>query len=234
METRKSVSSGKKKTPITFSLTIVQCLACAVVLLLALILRLIGGKPFDTLRSLFKQAITDTTITETISETLSPAVGGTNLVLAEPNITTLPESVSTEPFVADEQAVLPIPMGKITSSFGYRTDPFTKELGFHTGVDIGAPKGTEIMAVYDGIVIRADNNASYGNYLIIQHHNGAQTLYAHCSALHKTKGNRVSAGEVVAEVGSTGNSTGNHLHWELKQEGMYHNPLSILKEHPYA
>lgn len=221
-------SSGGKKTPVTFSLTMVQCVACAVVLLLALILRLIGGKPFETIRSLFTQAITDTTVTQPV------AVGGTNLNVDEPSITTIPESVSTEPLAVQEQAALPLLEGKITSSFGYRTDPFTKELGFHTGVDIGAPKGTKIMAVYDGVVIRSDENSGYGKYLIMKHDNGAQTLYAHCSVLCKKEGDLVSAGEVVAKVGSTGNSTGNHLHWELKQEGLYHNPLSILQTNPYA
>ncbi len=234
MESHKSVSSGRKKTPVTFSLTIVQCIACAVIVLLALILRLIGGKPFETFRILFKQAVTDTTVTQTVSEPLSSAVGGTNLDVDEPSITTLFESVSTEPLVLQEQAVLPLLEGKITSSFGYRTDPFTDELGFHTGVDIGAPKGTKIMAVYDGVVVRADENGSYGKYIIIQHDNGAQTLYAHCSSLHKAEGDRVSAGEVVAKVGSTGNSTGNHLHWELKQDGMYHDPIGILEGNPYA
>ncbi len=227
-------STGRKKTPVTFSLTLVQCVACAVILLLALVLRLIGGKPFDTLRSLFEQAITDTTVIQTVTEYFSPAVGGTNLSVDEPSITTIPESVSTEPLVVQEQAVLPLLQGKITSSFGYRTDPFTKELGFHTGVDIGAPKGTKIMAVYDGVVVRADENSSYGKYLMIEHNNGAQTLFAHCSVLCKKEGDVVTAGEVVAKVGSTGNSTGNHLHWELKQDGRYHNPLGILAENPYA
>lgn len=227
-------SSKKQKTPVTFSLTMVQCIACAVVLLLALVLRLIGGKTFETLRSLFKQAVTDTTVTQTVADYLSPAVGGENLSLDTPNITTIPASVSPEPLIVQKQAVLPLSEGKITSSFGYRTDPFTKELGFHTGVDIGAPKGTKIMAVYDGVVVRADKNSSYGKYLMIQHDNGAQTLYAHCSVLCKKEGEAVSAGEIIAKVGSTGKSTGNHLHWELKQDGMYHNPLDVLEDNPYA
>ncbi len=227
-------STGRNKTPVTFSLTMVQCIACMVLLLLALILRLIGGSFFDVLRSLFQQAITDTAVTQTVTESLTVAVGGTNLSIDEPSITKIPESVSTQPVVLQEQAVLPLAEGKITSGFGYRNDPFTDEWGFHTGVDIGAPKGTAIMAVYDGVVVRTDENSGYGKYLVIQHGNGAQTLYAHCSVLCKKEGEEVSAGEVVAKVGSTGNSTGNHLHWELKQDDMYHDPLGVLEENPYA
>lgn len=221
-------STDKKSPHLTVSLTVVQCIACAVILLLALALRLIGGKPFESIRLLFEQAITDTTITQTV------AVGGTNINIEEPNVKAVPDSVSTEQFVAQEKASLPLKKGKITSSFGYRTDPFTKELGFHTGLDISAVKGTKIMAVYGGVVVRADENNGYGKYLVIQHDNGAQTLYAHCSTLCKKEGDVVSAGEVVAKVGSTGNSTGSHLHLELKQDGLYHNPLEILEEHPYA
>ena len=86
-------STDRKSPRLTISLTVVQCIACAVVLLLALVLRLIGGKPFESIRVLFEQAITDTSVTQTV------AVGGTNINIEEPSVKAVPDSVSTEQFV---------------------------------------------------------------------------------------------------------------------------------------
>ncbi len=230
MENPKVYSSRKIKP--TFSLTIIQCIACAVVLLLALIFRLIGGTTFDTLRTLLKNALTDTTFVESVVQKFTQAenngVGGADIMLSAIEITRLPETVSTTDFSALTTPVLPLATGTVSSFFGVRDNPITGETGFHTGVDIAAPKGTAIVAVYDGTVTRASYDKSYGNYLIIQHADGVQTLYAHCSALEKSVGDTVSAGETVATVGSTGASTGNHLHWELTQNGIYYDPAVLL------
>ena len=96
----------------------------------------------------------------------------------------------------------------------------------HRGIDVAAPGGTPIVAAESGTVITAGWNGSYGNYIAISHGAGVVTLYAHCSALYVSYGDYVSAGQTIAAVGTTGDSTGNHLHFEVQVNGGLANPLS--------
>ena len=111
----------------------------------------------------------------------------------------------------------------ISSPFGYREDPFTGEIEYHNGTDIAAPNGTQILAAPAGTVTIANGidswGGSYGYHIKIDHGNGLETLYAHCSAICVTPGQQVQQGEVIGFVGSTGNSTGNHLHFEVLVHG---------------
>ena len=112
----------------------------------------------------------------------------------------------------------------ITSPYGYREDPFTGEISYHSGVDIAAPEATTILAAADGIVTVANGSDSwgegYGYYVTIQHNETYETLYAHCLAVFVTVGQEVQQGEVIALVGSTGYSTGSHLHFEVREDGV--------------
>lgn len=112
--------------------------------------------------------------------------------------------------------------GTITSRFGSRGGRQ------HTGLDIGAPKGTKIKAAAGGTVIFAGYSGAYGNVVKISHGSGIKTYYAHCSKLYVEKGQKVSAGDVIAAVGSTGRSTGNHLHFEIVKNGTSVNPQNYL------
>lgn len=112
--------------------------------------------------------------------------------------------------------------GEITSGFGSRGDDVESE--FHHGVDIAAAKGTAIKAVAAGKVIEVDKNGVYGNYLVIEHEGGLTSKYAHCTKVTVSVDDRVKAGQKVATVGSTGLSTGSHLHLELRQDGIFVNP----------
>ena len=120
--------------------------------------------------------------------------------------------------------------GNITSSFGYRY--IFGSYSYHSGIDIAAPYGTGIQAADGGTVIWAGtgtgSNWSYGNYVIIDHGNGYQTYYAHCSSLLVSVGDKVYQGQTIARVGSTGRSTGNHCHFQVKINGTTVNPLSYL------
>lgn len=111
----------------------------------------------------------------------------------------------------------------ISSPFGYREDPFTGEIEYHNGTDIAAPNGTQILTAAAGTVTIANGidswGGSYGYHIKIDHGNGLETLYAHCSAICVTPGQQVQQGEVIGFVGSTGNSTGNHLHFEVWVNG---------------
>lgn len=117
----------------------------------------------------------------------------------------------------------------ITSPFGWRIHPISGEWHFHNGVDIAAVTGTPIVAMYDGKVVAAGQYGGgyegFGNLVIIDHGYGKYTLYAHCSEILVPLGSAVSQGQIIALVGSTGNSTGPHLHLSLIENGEYKNPL---------
>ena len=124
---------------------------------------------------------------------------------------------------ADGALHWPLPVaGTITSPQGYRTDPFTGEVSYHSGTDISAPEGTPILAAADGTVTIANATdswgGSYGYYVKIDHGGGLTTLYAHCSNICVTVGQQVQAGQVIAYVGQTGRATGPHLHFEVRNQ----------------
>lgn len=107
----------------------------------------------------------------------------------------------------------------LTSKYGWRTSPITGRSEFHLGTDIPAPRGTPIKASKSGLVTTSTNHYSYGNYVVVTHSDGTQTLYAHMSKRAVDKGAVVTQGQVIGYVGSTGDSTGNHLHFEIWQNG---------------
>lgn len=117
---------------------------------------------------------------------------------------------------------------QVTSSFGMRFHPVLKKNKLHTGVDIRASKGDEIYAANKGTVIFAGWNGAYGNTVIIDHGGGISTLYAHCSKILTDVGNNVSTGTLIAKVGSTGLSTGAHLHFEVRKDGEPVDPLAYI------
>ena len=121
-------------------------------------------------------------------------------------------------------SVLPV-TGRITSRYGERS---SLRRSTHTGLDIACTTGTDIKVVSNGTVTFSGKKGSYGNLLVITHGNGVQTYYGHCSALYASAGQTVSQGQVVAAVGSTGNSTGPHLHLEIRVKGVAYNPQNYL------
>ncbi len=118
--------------------------------------------------------------------------------------------------------------GKITSLFGYRRDPFTYRLRFHAAIDIAGHRGTSIYATAPGIVKFIGYNPGYGKYLEISHHYGFSTLYAHNNSILVRQGQRVYKGQLIARMGNTGRSTGDHIHYEIHTGGYAINPASYL------
>lgn len=118
----------------------------------------------------------------------------------------------------------------ITDTFGMRTHPTTGVYKMHTGVDIAGSgiNGKPILAANSGTVIKAGRHTAYGNYVVIDHGGGCSTLYGHASRLNVSVGQTVNRGDVIAYVGSTGYSTGPHLHFEIYENGEYKNPLSFF------
>ena len=124
---------------------------------------------------------------------------------------------------ADGALQWPLPVaGTITSPQGYRTDPITGEISYHSGTDIAVPEGTPILAAADGTVTIANATdswgGSYGYYVKIDHSGGLTTLYAHCSSICVTENQQVQAGQIIAYVGQTGRATGPHLHFEVRSQ----------------
>lgn len=126
------------------------------------------------------------------------------------------------------------PMGyprisSITSVFGYRSDPFDSENAeYHPGIDFKGAKGDPVHVTADGKVIFTGRKGGYGNCIIVQHKNDFQTLYGHLSHINVEEGQSVSTGDVIGKVGSTGRSTGSHLHYEVRKEGKPINPARFL------
>lgn len=116
----------------------------------------------------------------------------------------------------------------VTSRFGNRYHPIYKEYRMHNGIDIGAKYGASVLAADGGVVIISTYSSSYGNYIVISHGNGMTTLYAHLSVKSVKEGAKVTQGQVIGKIGSTGASTGAHLHFEVAVNGERKNPLSYF------
>jgi len=130
---------------------------------------------------------------------------------------------------SNTQFLWPTPSSKrVTSPYGTRLHPILKKYKTHTGIDIGAASGSNIVAANSGKVIKAYYSSSYGNTVIIDHGGGITTLYAHASKLLVSTGQTVNRGDVIAKVGSTGNSTGPHLHFEVRKNGSHVNPMPYI------
>lgn len=123
----------------------------------------------------------------------------------------------------------PVAGGEIVSEFGLREDPMVKKKRFHPGIDIKAFKGEDIRAVGAGVVVFAGVYAGYGNLVTVRHARGITTHYGHCSVVLTKVGDVVSPGQVIAKVGQSGRATGNHLHFEIRFDGMPVDPVKVMK-----
>ena len=118
---------------------------------------------------------------------------------------------------------------RISDEYGNRIHPILGTQQFHNGLDMAAPGGSAILAAYDGTVVAAAYSNSMGNYIMIDHGDSLYTIYMHASALYVSKGQEVSKGQKIAAVGSTGRSTGNHLHFSVRLNGNYVSPWNYLR-----
>ena len=120
----------------------------------------------------------------------------------------------------------------LSSLYGSRKHPVTGKANNHTGIDVPAPSGTPIQACKSGVVTTSTYNNSYGNYVVVSHSDGTSTLYAHMSRRNASKGQTVSQGQVIGYVGTTGSSTGNHLHLEIRVNGSRRDPINYFQSLP--
>lgn len=125
---------------------------------------------------------------------------------------------------------MPLEGASLTSGFGMRTHPVLGGRRAHAGIDLAAPTGTPVYATADGVVSRADWYSSYGLYISVEHGASMQTRYAHLSRLAVAAGDNVKKGDLIGYVGSTGRSTGPHLHYEVRVDGLAVNPIPYMVE----
>ena len=172
---------------------------------------------------------TDTTVTSAqsavVEETLLTGSGGEDIEIYEAT-----ENASFSPLKVTSATISPIENGRYTSYFGYRISPITGEFSFHTGLDIAAAEGTKIRAVLSGRVLRTGEDDRAGKYIFLEHSDGFVTFYCHCSEIVAQVGAVIRQGETIAKVGSTGWSTGPHLHFEVRKNNIRYNPLFILAD----
>lgn len=183
------------------------------------------GRPLELQEMLEEEATPEPEVTPEPTPTPEPAVEH-----VEYNGPALPENTSMDKYRLDlDETVSPV-MGVLTSPFGWREHPVDGEEKFHNGVDLAVNMGTQVKAFADGVVdYIGDDPDQYGLYLQISHANGVKSFYAHCSQLLMSQGQTVKAGDTVALSGNTGNTTGPHLHLELRFNGVRINPIYYIE-----
>lgn len=168
-------------------------------------------------------------------EMAAPSIDPGHLAALERNLATLTDrSAKLEEFYQDQSVLLsstpslwPV-RGYLSAGFGNRIDPFTGQRDFHSGIDISTPTGTKIFAPADGVVITAAPQGAYGNSLVIDHGYGVVTRYGHLEAYAVKAGQKVRRGDLIAFVGSTGRSTGPHVHYEVWVRDQAQNPIHFI------
>lgn len=149
--------------------------------------------------------------------------------IGETNSDTTGEKANFSPVYLTVNFINPVNMLNITSCFGYRISPITHKYSLHTGLDIASPQNSNIYAVFDGVVEKADYNEMRGYYVVIRHSNTLKTTYNHCNKLLVKENQKVKQGVTIALVGTTGYSTGYHLHYEVLLNDKYINPIWVLQ-----
>ena len=165
-----------------------------------------------------------------------PFLGKSAEKIGDPRFNKLANAV--ERMAAMESALASVPtsmpalVGMMSSNYGYRRDPITGGGAMHSGLDFKGPYGTAILAAADGVVTKAGWQSGYGKCVEITHANGLVTRYAHLSGFEVSEGQKVSRGAKIARMGSTGRSTGTHLHFEVRLNGQAVNPMKFLEFNP--
>ena len=138
------------------------------------------------------------------------------------------KGTSFAPYFVSVDPVLPVKNARITSRFGYRTNPVSGKYGFHTGLDLAADEGTPVSAAFYGRVVETGSSDVWGNYVLLEHSEGLRTYYCHLHEIYASEGAVIRQGETIGSVGSTGWSTGPHLHFEVRINGVRVNPELLL------
>lgn len=131
-------------------------------------------------------------------------------------------------YAIDTGYVYPVMSPKMSSDYGTRFHPILKASKHHDGIDLAAPKDTPIRAIDSGVVVFADRYHGYGNLIVVLHQNGLTSHYGHCNSFRVKTGEKVKSGQIIGLVGSTGISTGPHLHFEIRNQGQAMDPERFI------
>jgi murein DD-endopeptidase MepM/ murein hydrolase activator NlpD len=181
-------------------------------------------KTGDTLESIAEKYKTEPQAIRIVNELFSDAINPSTAIFVPGGLL---DRVNLQEINGD-LFIWPVP-GYITSPYGYRRSPFTGIRQFHSGLDIGSPQGTPVRAAMPGRVSTAGWDDVLGNYVVISHHSGYRTLYGHMSVIRVKSGAYVGTGERIGDVGSTGLSTGPHLHFTVYKNGVTVNPRVLMR-----
>ncbi len=138
------------------------------------------------------------------------------------------KGVSFAEYTVSAPATAPLDELRLTSPFGYRTNPVSGQYGFHTGIDLAAPEGTPVAAAYAGKVVKSGESDVWGKYVLLEHSDGFETYYCHLNDIYALEGTVLRNGETLGVVGSTGWSTGPHLHFEVRIDGVRVDPAPLI------
>ncbi len=228
----------KRHTALHLSVVAVQSIACCVVVLLVMLLRVAGGDAYHSLRQSFQQALARNEWVSAIAflwdgDPLEKVEKEEETIVKEEDFTE-EESAQLTGSSETVEALAPLASGVLTSGYGKRIHPLDGTEEFHTGVDIAAPLGAALLAVCDGTVTEVGEDSRLGKYVRLSHGGGIEILYGHCQEVVAVSGTSVRAGERVALVGSTGVSTGSHVHIRVDLDGVHCDPAALLPLERYA
>ncbi len=206
--------------------------------LLATLAALWDGDSLEDVSSELEETNKTAPAADDSTTTTTPATTTTTTATA-PTVTgtagdALPTGVLAVPLRVNHIPLPPVPVGTLTSGYGYREDSTGDGEQFHRGVDIAAPAGTPIAAMFYGKVIAVGENDSFGKYIRLCHGEDVEVLYAHCSAILAQEGTVVRGGDRVALVGATGDATGDHVHIEISDDGLIYDPTRVVPIMRYA
>lgn len=220
------------------SVMAVQSVACGVAVLLALLLRVAGGEAYRSLQQSFHEALARNEWVSTVARLWDgdPIEKAANEEVADVKEETFTEEKTAQltGSVTAVEAIAPLESGTLTSDYGERIHPISGAQEIHSGVDVAAPTGTDLRAAYDGEVAEVGESTQLGKYIRLNHGGGIEILYGHCDEIVAEQGASVKAGERVALVGSTGVSTGSHVHICVKLDGVLCDPAVLLPIDRYA
>lgn len=221
----KNENETKKARDPHIAILALQAAICIIVLAVCLLIRFCFTGYYSKMKDWYqKNAAADTNVNEILKSKESEQ----NSSQAQESGIGGPLDEQGSLYLKNESFTMPV-NGTVSSPFGCRSDPFTGKSAFHHGLDIAANEGTEISAALDGkVIIAASGNSDYGNYIVLDH-GGFKTLYGHCNKFVVNVGQQVSAGETIALCGSTGRSTGPHLHFEVRVGSTRIDPRIFLK-----
>ncbi len=225
---------NNKSVDYKLSYLMAQTVMCAILIVLILVIKFLNNEGSKTLKKWYKENFLQNTRVSTVTdkEDEQSDIGfsydsGSDAINTSLDLNKTQNSIKTNQSL--NSLVWPVNSQKITSDFGSRQDPFTSNVAYHKGLDIAVNMGTPVLAAASGRVINVGYEKNgYGNFVAIEHSSGFVTLYAHCSKINVKVGEEVKAGQTVALSGSSGRSTGPHLHFEVRLHGTLLNPLWVL------